>query len=661
MRTRRAWSSGERGRSRFPVAISLLLACLATCGEAWAARLPDWARELLEQAPEIPPGISEDPARVLLRDRRVVIEADGTVTTRLRTARQILSSRRDYDVEYFPFRRDVAVEFSRVWHQAPGGRTTRSGKAAFVDLSIDDAFLTDVRSRMIPIDGLERGSLVFVEIRTRETPFDLALSEVFHSPYPIDRAVFEIALPPGWRLLYDWPRGDGPGPVHEDGVYRWTMTGLRSSAADENGPDPFETSPLLVVGPVPGEGAQGASNAFPGWQQLAGWYERIADGRDEVTDAVRAVAGELASTAGEAGAPAAFARFVRDNIRYLSRNLGIGGYRPETAADTLAQRFGDCKAKATLLRSMLTTVGRESYPVLVSARYADTVSERVPSLDAFDHMILALRATPTDVERYPAAVSEHPELGPLLFVDPTAETVSFGWLPAPLQGRRALIVAGERTSLVDLPDAAAEAHRVRAELRLRLESDRSVAIGARCTFYGQPAAERRWAYRDSSHEYRERWERRLRETWVDASVVSFAVEEETGDGAFVVAVEWTSSQPLGEGSSQRVPVFAGLGAFVPEPALPRRETPVRFEHRSRIELEATLTGLPAGVDVPKTEQSEGAGWSVSTSFREEGGEVSGVGSVVVDRTWYEPEEFRDLRRFYRALDRALDASVWLRR
>lgn len=642
--------------------VLLLCAAMAAAGDARAARLPDWASRLAASAPEVPDTITEHPARMLLRERSVRIEASGEVSTRLRTARQVLSARNDFDLEYFPFRRNVEIEFSRVWHLTPEGKTTRSTRADFIDFSIDtEAFITDARTRLIPIEGLERGSLVFVEIRTRETPFDLAFAETFYSPYPLDLAAVEVEAPEDWTLVHEWLRRDGGEPRVSGRLHRWELEELQPLGSDPMAPPGDELAPLLVLSAFPPEGQRPAANVFPGWEQLANWIEGLAAGRHQAGPEVEKAARGLAGNRGPEELPALYARFVRDKVRYLARSVGMDGYRPADAGETLANRFGDCKAKATLLRSMLSTADRLSYPVLVSASEADTVSERIAYLDAFDHMILAIPATEPESRRYPAAVAPHPSLGPLLFVDPTAETVSFGWLPDALAGRQALVVAGEQTRFVELPGSRPGHHRVAADVRVRVRDDGAVEVESRTMFHGQPAADRRRRVRESSSDFRDDWERRLRQTWLEADVEVFEVVPETADGAFLVETHWSSPRSIGSGNERRVQVFAGLGPFVPEPSLRRRETPVRFEHAWRIELSATVEGLPPGATLPDGEQLDGDGWTVQGGFEREGDRVLAHGTFELERTRFAPDEFRDLRRFYRAISRVLDGSVWLAR
>ena len=59
--------------------------------------------------------------------------------------------------------------------------------------------------------------------------------------------------------------------------------------------------------------------------------------------------------------------WVSTNIRYLAIFLGSGGYVPHEAGSVLANKFGDCKDHATLMRALLAAKGIAADYVFISA------------------------------------------------------------------------------------------------------------------------------------------------------------------------------------------------------------------------------------------------------------------------------------------------------
>jgi transglutaminase-like putative cysteine protease len=64
----------------------------------------------------------------------------------------------------------------------------------------------------------------------------------------------------------------------------------------------------------------------------------------------------------------AIAQFVQRDIRYVAIELGIGGWQAHPAADIFTHKYGDCKDKVTLMSSMLSEIGIESYYVSINTR-----------------------------------------------------------------------------------------------------------------------------------------------------------------------------------------------------------------------------------------------------------------------------------------------------
>ncbi|RZL33122.1 MAG: DUF3857 domain-containing protein, partial [Rubrivivax sp.] len=104
-----------------------------------------------------------------------------------------------------------------------------------------------------------------------------------------------------------------------------------------------------------------------------------------------AVAERIAALKAEGGTPeqqvAAALRFVQDEVRYFSASLGESSHRPKPASRTLAERLGDCKDKVVLLNALVTGLGFDARPTLISMQRNRGVPNFLPSHDVFDHVI----------------------------------------------------------------------------------------------------------------------------------------------------------------------------------------------------------------------------------------------------------------------------------
>jgi hypothetical protein len=641
--------------------VVILLALLAA-GDAGAAKLPDWAREIAAAAPERPDGLSEHASRVLLSETRLQVEPDGTLTIRRRRAEQALSNAADeVGIGRFFFDDRTKVVTSKGWHLPPGGSTEKSRRKDAVDLAVSDSFTSDQQGRYVAVSDIDRGSLVFFEFEARREPYQLGFREFFHESVPTETMRFVVELPPDWTMRYAWLHRPGPEPAVSDGRWVWTVEQPEVTEPEPLAPSSLELAPLLVLGFTPPPDATVAPASLEDWTALAGWYERLAAGLDEVTPDVERVAAELADGA----ADDFFSRvrlagnYVRDRVRYVAKEMGIEGYRPRPAATVLTNLYGDCKDKSTLLRALLAASGERSYPILIHNGLDGNLSDEVPDLHAFNHLVVGV-AVPQDIEAPPdfaPAIVEAGEVGRLLIVDTTDEYNSIGWLPASLAGKRGLVVAGERSTLVTLPAGDPRYHRIERRLDVEIEPDGSVSQRLVTTRYGDPAAAARHAYSSSAREYEEAVERELLELWPASSLDSFEVEEETAAGGFEQTSTITIEAPNDPRHAELLAFFPEALAGLPRVSLRRRERPVQYPHAVTLSYETTIRGVPDGVVPPEARPDEGDGWTVAAEFEREGDLLRGRWELALARTRFEVADLDELKEIWRAARRAASFSV----
>ena len=177
-------------------------------------------------------------------------------------------------------------------------------------------------------------------------------------------------------------------------------------------------------------------SSIDSWDKLVTWYATLIREQDTITPAIEEKTKQLLRGAWSRKEKVKrLYEYVATNIRYLGYELGIWAIKPYPADFVLKVSAGDCKDKTTLLSTMLSVAGINSYPVLISAgdtrgvnaHLPDGGSEvkAVPSLAYFNHMILAVEGDKDDE---------------FIWLDPTAETCAFGDFPTGDQDRWTLII-----------------------------------------------------------------------------------------------------------------------------------------------------------------------------------------------------------------------------
>ena len=81
---------------------------------------------------------------------------------------------------------------------------------------------------------------------------------------------------------------------------------------------------------------------------------------------------------------------MQNKTRYVSIQLGIGGYQPFEASVVDKTGYGDCKALSNYMLSMLETIGiKGHYALIMAGQNSPELEEDFPS-SQFNHAIVAV-------------------------------------------------------------------------------------------------------------------------------------------------------------------------------------------------------------------------------------------------------------------------------
>jgi Domain of Unknown Function with PDB structure (DUF3857) len=437
-------------------AIALLIATLfAPVALARRVEIPDWVRAATTAQLPAPGDAS---AQVLLDERAVTVGGAGDISLRHRRIVKILTAAgREEAFLGVPFDDATKIKSMNGWSIDKGGNEYALRMRDAVETSLGDFELyTDAKMKSIQVPA-DIGSIVAFEYERSERPYLYQATWHFQENVPVLRARFQLTLPPSWTYDAKWMNYAAAEPAAPG---TWELQSV-PAIPDE----PRRPSRLAIAGRVGFNFIAPSAKALA-WSDVAAWYAQLAYPRSTPTPPLQAKTKELIKDAADPVVP--LARFAQRDVRYIAVEIGIGGYQPHAAGDIFTNRFGDCKDKATLLRTMLKEIGIDAYYVLVHATRGAT-DPAFPSIEAFNHVISAI---PVSAERAKTldAVVDHPRLGKLLLFDPTSTVTPYGQLPDSLQASRGLLVTDKGGELIDLPAHAPEVNTLRRTARLQLDA-----------------------------------------------------------------------------------------------------------------------------------------------------------------------------------------------
>lgn len=171
----------------------------------------------------------------------------------------------------------------------------------------------------------------------------------------------------------------------------WTENDLPVQAKDLDSDDDHR----LLLAPV-----KFALDQYQGemadWSQLAAWQYELNKGRDVLPEDFKSKVLAMVEGVEEPYEKVKILySYLQKNFRYVSIQLGIGGWQTMTAADVIKYSYGDCKGLTNLMKAMLETAGvPANYTLVYAGSNADDIESDFPS-NQFNHVILQV---PTDAD-----------------------------------------------------------------------------------------------------------------------------------------------------------------------------------------------------------------------------------------------------------------------
>jgi hypothetical protein len=167
-------------------------------------------------------------------------------------------------------------------------------------------------------------------------------------------------------------------------------------------------------------------STVPSWDTFAEWMTALLQDADRANAEVKQVAKRLFDGADSQDEKLLrLQSFLMKEIRYeQDYESVIAGVKPHSAPLVLERRYGDCKDKAVLFRTLAREAGIQARYALVRTRDAGTVRAEIPQ-QQFNHVIVFVPAQPGVTER---------------FFDPTADALDVGTVRSDDVGTRSFVL-----------------------------------------------------------------------------------------------------------------------------------------------------------------------------------------------------------------------------
>ena len=225
--------------------------------------------------------------------------------------------------------------------------------------------------------------------------------------------------------------------ITEDGnkkIYTWQMKDLPAITRETNAPDMNEIAPNIRFAPSDFE-VQGYKGNMSTWAGFGKFIYELLQGRDVLPEDIKAKVHQLTDQLKDDRQKVyVLYDFLQKNTRYISIQLGIGGWQPFDAKYVAAKRYGDCKALSNYMVALLKEAGiKARYVVINAGSGAKPLLEDFPSLQG-NHVVSCV-----------------PMAKDTIWLECTSQTESPGFMGSFTGDRKAILIDEDGAHIVRTP------------------------------------------------------------------------------------------------------------------------------------------------------------------------------------------------------------------
>jgi predicted transglutaminase-like cysteine proteinase len=658
MNNRFSYNRPQRQPATRPCALLLCGAALLVCVPcAVGGDAPQWMHA---QASVALPAYDEKTVAVLLYSETdvTVISTDKIKTTVRETYKILRPDGRERGTFAVHFNPDRKIKSLHGWAIPAQGKDYEVKDKDAIEIAprMEGAeLISDVKYRVLHIPASEPGNIVGYEYEVEERPFFLQDMWEFQKHDPVLESHYSLQLPAGWEFKVAWLNHSEVNPTGAgNNLWQWTVRDVSGIRHEPDMPPFSGVAGQMVVTFFPVGGR--AVNGFAAWDDMGKWYTTLLNGRiDASPELQQQVATLISGKTTMLTKMQAIAQFVQHDIRYVAIELGIGGWQPHPAPEVFAHRYGDCKDKATLTRSMLHEIGVDSYHVVINTQRGAVTAE-TPAHHGFNHAILAVKLPEGMSDPSLVATLQHPKLGRILFFDPTDEMTPFGQIRGQLQANYALLVTPGGGELIALPQQPSAMNSIQRTAKLTLDETGTLKGEVKEVRLGGRAWSERWALRTASKDTD-----RIKpiETLLANSLSSFRITRATVDNlqhtdqpfAFNYTFESSNYAKNAGGLLLVRPRVLGNKGFGFLETKEARKFPIEFEGPAR-DTDSFEISIPAGYvvdDVPPPVDADYGFASYHSKTEVRGNLINYVRTFEVKELSVPVSRAEELKRLYRVI------------
>ncbi|GJM31108.1 MAG: hypothetical protein DHS20C18_01090 [Saprospiraceae bacterium] len=322
-------------------------------------------------------------------------EKEGDLT--FHTVITILDNKSSANLLVVGYDKETKIDYLEAKIYDSVGKLVRKVKKSEIrDVAAVDGFSIYRDDRMKYIE-LTHHSLPF----TVEYEYRKKLKGTYFFDYPdwqaqrynnaVEQSKFVVSMPTGTRFFYEALNTNSEPLKQDDGkreTYTWEVKNLPAIEEEDFSPVSSEIFPMVNISPdvFQFDKYQGS---MASWKEFGAFLYQLYLGKNNLPDEMIEIVHQLTDhVQNNKEKINILYRYLQENMRYVSVQLGIGGFQPFDAEYVYRNKYGDCKALSNFMKSMLEEADIEAYPVIIKNGPLNYDVKESFATSSFNHVIV---------------------------------------------------------------------------------------------------------------------------------------------------------------------------------------------------------------------------------------------------------------------------------
>lgn len=275
-----------------------------------------------------------------------------------------------------------------------------------------------------------------VEIEFKSTLFFPMWSPQGKENLSVEHSTMSIVCPEDYKFRYKAFHYSGDPVITKEKsntVSTWEAKNMTAIIREPYAPLWHELSTVVIFGPTDFQVDDYKGN-MASWQDFGKFVYSLKKDRDQLPDQIKKAVHDLTDGLDTKEKIVRLYQYLQKNTRYISIQLGIGGWQPFDATYVATKAYGDCKALTNYMFSLLKEAGIPSvYTLIRAGSNSGYITDDFPS-QQFNHVILCV-----------------PQPKDSIWLECTSQTLPAGYLSDFTCNRYALLVDENGGKLVRTP------------------------------------------------------------------------------------------------------------------------------------------------------------------------------------------------------------------